>query len=316
MIKVWEQRSIYGHSRLSEFRAAIGDRRLDSSGKGSKKQRDSSSASTSASTDSGSGGSGIASSSKRLKTIPTTDQRLPELPEPREGLVIDPESLVRALRGLESAASRDKEVREKIAKFPPEVTDPALIERSLKASGGQDSSGHLARLQPLVEEACILLSDYNHKLSQEMEDRKKIAVMLATFVKNQKDRLSATEASVREFKEKLASVAAVRSQLRSHLSNLPDLSLLPSVMAPLPSAGDLFNVHNVHVTDVRLLQRQQQEQEQLDLQQQEAGLRKLPHGSESSIAGDSSPSSTSPSSTSPATSTYSPADHGFPTPKS
>jgi hypothetical protein len=35
----------------------------------------------------------------------------------------------------------------------------------------------------------------------------------------------------------------VRKELRAHLDNLPDLSLLPDVtggLAPLPSAGDLF----------------------------------------------------------------------------
>lgn len=39
---------------------------------------------------------------------------------------------------------------------------------------------------------------------------------------------------------------AVQKEIRDHLSNLPDLTQLPDVtggLAPLPSAGDLFNIH-------------------------------------------------------------------------
>jgi len=48
---------------------------------------------------------------------------------------------------------------------------------------------------------------------------------------------------IEEFKQQLKRVAEVRNELKSHLQNLPDLTLLPSVtggLAPLPSAGDLF----------------------------------------------------------------------------
>lgn len=294
IIKIWEQRNIYGHSRLSEFKQAIGDRRIDSSltrpvpvpsKSQSQQQPTPSSRKTPSSSSSGSSQQQQHQPvEKKLKSVPSEipKNRVPEVPEPRDGVIIDSDSLVRALKGLDSCPSKDKEVREKIASFPPEVTDVSLIDRIA------GDKGHLIRLQRMVEEACILLSDYNHKLSQEMEDRKTIAIMLATYVKNQKDKLSVTESTIKEYRDKLSSVTKVRSELRSHLQNLPDLSLLPSVMTPLPSAGDLFNVHNVHVTDVRMMQQQQ---------------------SASSTAG-------STSSASPATSSYSPADHDFPTPKS
>ena len=285
IIKIWEQRNIYGHSRLSEFKQAIGDRRIDSTltrpvGKSNAQQQAASQPQSRKSAASQQQQHVQQPAEKKLKTVPAEipKNRLPDLPEARDNVVIDSESLLRALSSLESCASADKEVREKIAGFPPEVTDVSLIER---ISGDK---GHLMRLQRMVEEACILLSDYNHKLSQEMEDRKTMAVMLATYVKNQKDRLAVTEATMSEYRDKLTSVTRVRSELRSHLQNLPDLSLLPSVLTPLPSAGDLFNVHNVHVTDVR---------QQLMNSKAE-----------------------STSSASPATSTYSPADHDFPTPKS
>lgn len=41
-------------------------------------------------------------------------------------------------------------------------------------------------------------------------------------------------------------VKEVQREIRSHLQNLPDLTQLPDVtggLAPLPSAGDLFNIH-------------------------------------------------------------------------
>lgn len=39
----------------------------------------------------------------------------------------------------------------------------------------------------------------------------------------------------------------VQKEIKNHLNNLPDLTQLPDVtggLAPLPSAGDLFNVHS------------------------------------------------------------------------
>ena len=52
-----------------------------------------------------------------------------------------------------------------------------------------------------------------------------------------------TICTLQKYKAKLEKVALVRKELRAHLDNLPDLSLLPDVtggLAPLPSAGDLF----------------------------------------------------------------------------
>lgn len=38
----------------------------------------------------------------------------------------------------------------------------------------------------------------------------------------------------------------LQKEVRSHMLNLPDLTQLPDVggLAPLPSAGDLFNLQN------------------------------------------------------------------------
>ena len=53
------------------------------------------------------------------------------------------------------------------------------------------------------------------------------------------------EFDLQEYKKKLQNVAAARKELESHIKSLPDLSKLPvkeAGLAPLPSAGDLFNV--------------------------------------------------------------------------
>lgn len=49
-----------------------------------------------------------------------------------------------------------------------------------------------------------------------------------------------------EYNKKLIKVKDVQKEIKNHLNNLPDLTQLPDVtggLAPLPSAGDLFNIH-------------------------------------------------------------------------
>ncbi|KFM69884.1 Regulation of nuclear pre-mRNA domain-containing protein 1B, partial [Stegodyphus mimosarum] len=68
--------------------------------------------------------------------------------------------------------------------------------------------------------------------------------MLSDFTHAQREQVAVAERKVEEYKEQLKRVSQVRNELKSHLQNLPDLTLLPSVtggLAPLPSAGDLFN---------------------------------------------------------------------------
>ncbi|XP_077982915.1 regulation of nuclear pre-mRNA domain-containing protein 1B-like [Glandiceps talaboti] len=148
----------------------------------------------------------------------------------------DPEELVKALRELEQSASSDAAVREKIASLPQEVQDVSLLDKITNKESAE-------RLSRMVDEACILLADYNGRLAAELEDRKHISRMLADFVAAQKEKLAASEAKLEEYRQKLAKVTQVRKELKSHLQNLPDLTLLPDVtggLAPLPSAGDLF----------------------------------------------------------------------------
>ncbi|OCT60553.1 hypothetical protein XELAEV_18046577mg [Xenopus laevis] len=147
------------------------------------------------------------------------------------------EELVKALQDLENAASGDAAVRQKIASLPQEVQDVSLLEKITDKEAAE-------RLSKTVDEACLLLAEYNGRLAAELDDRKQLAKMLMEYTQTQKDVLGNKEKKLEEYKHKLARVTQVRKELKSHIQSLPDLSLLPNVtggLAPLPSAGDLFS---------------------------------------------------------------------------
>lgn len=161
----------------------------------------------------------------------TDDEKQAPLMEPP-----DPEDLIKALMELENSASQDAAVREKIANLPAEVQDVSLLEKIEDKETGD-------RLSKIVDEACLLLADYNGRLAAELEDRTTISKMLAAFIQLQKDKLAESEKKLEEYKAKQEKVQLVRQELKSHLENLPDLTKLPDLaggLAPLPSAGDLF----------------------------------------------------------------------------
>ncbi|CAL8368609.1 unnamed protein product [Lota lota] len=147
------------------------------------------------------------------------------------------EELVKALQDLENAASGDAAVRQKIASLPQEVQDVSLLDKITDKEAAD-------RLSKTVDEACLLLAEYNGRLAAELEDRRQLARMLTDYISSQKNSLGEREKKLEEFKQKLARVTTVRKELKSHIQSLPDLSLLPNVtggLAPLPSAGDLFS---------------------------------------------------------------------------
>ncbi|KAJ8016703.1 hypothetical protein DPEC_G00010070 [Dallia pectoralis] len=159
---------------------------------------------------------------------------------PRDSDISGPqmtEDLVKALQDLENAASGDAAVRQKIASLPQEVQDVSLLEKITDKEAAD-------KLSKTVDEACLLLAEYNGRLAAELEDRRQLARMLTEYIGSQKEALAEREKKLEEYKQKLARVTQVRKELKSHIQSLPDLSLLPNVtggLAPLPSAGDLFS---------------------------------------------------------------------------
>ncbi|TDG47178.1 hypothetical protein AWZ03_006443 [Drosophila navojoa] len=149
----------------------------------------------------------------------------------------EPEELIKALTSIENSASSDALVRERIAKLPPEISEISCISKL----EDKDKAKVLAKQ---VNEAVELLNDYNARLAAEMEERTKLAAMLRDFQAEQKELLAQAEQRLDEHKKKLAKMLGLQKEIHDHLSNLPDLTQLPDVtggLAPLPSAGDLFN---------------------------------------------------------------------------
>ncbi|KAH3775947.1 hypothetical protein DPMN_177356 [Dreissena polymorpha] len=128
----------------------------------------------------------------------------------------DAEALIKRLTALESSASCDAEIREKIAKLPPEVSDISQLAKL----HDKDSA---RKLSNTVDSACSLLTDYNKRLHSEMEERKNLAKMLRAFIISQTEQLNHAEKRLQEYKNKLAKVNIVRHELKSHIQNLPDI---------------------------------------------------------------------------------------------
>ncbi|XP_039592253.1 regulation of nuclear pre-mRNA domain-containing protein 1A-like isoform X2 [Polypterus senegalus] len=125
--------------------------------------------------------------------------------------------LIKALQELENAASGDAAVRHRISALPLEVQDVSLLGR---------------------------IADYSGRLAAEIDDRKQLTRMLTDFLRAQKEILTEKEQKLEDYKQKLAKVSQVRKELRSRISSLPDLSLLPNVTGDplqLPSSGDLYS---------------------------------------------------------------------------
>lgn len=140
------------------------------------------------------------------------------------------------MQDLENAASGDAAVHQRIASLPVEVQEVSLLDKITDKESGE-------RLSKMVEDACMLLADYNGRLAAEIDDRKQLTRMLADFLRCQKEALAEKEQKLEEYKRKLARVSLVRKELRSRIQSLPDLSRLPNVTGShmhLPFAGDLY----------------------------------------------------------------------------
>uniref|UniRef100_A0A8C2S875 Regulation of nuclear pre-mRNA domain-containing protein n=1 Tax=Capra hircus TaxID=9925 RepID=A0A8C2S875_CAPHI len=94
--------------------------------------------------------------------------------------------LVRALQDLENAASGDAAVHQRIASLPVEVQEVSLLDKITDKESGE-------RLSKMVEDACMLLADYNGRLAAEIDDRKQLTRMLADFLRCQKEALAEKE---------------------------------------------------------------------------------------------------------------------------
>lgn len=221
LLQIWQERNIYDANLIGEFRNALNS--------GNKKPLAKS----------------PVAKKPRIETPPPAVVEVKEEIVVKEGSPHEPpeaEDLIQSLVDLENSASSDAAVREKIASLPAEVSDVSLLDRVEDKEAAD-------KLGSQVNDACVLLDDYNKRLSSELDDRKKVARMIADFIRAQKETLAESQAKFEEYRAKLHKVNQVRNELKSHIQNLPDLTRLPDVtggLAPLPSAGDLFNLGESH----------------------------------------------------------------------
>lgn len=232
LLNVWQERGVYSPAQLESFRNSIKKIAPSSKSKNeekplvkkTRKHRE----------------------SNTVFVVPSppgapADEEITAVTAPERSPCKEPpdiEVLIKSILDLENSASSDAAVREKIASLPPEVSDVSLLERLRDKEDGE-------KLEKQVSEACSLLEDYNSRLAQELEERKQVAKMLSDFIYCQKELLTKEEQKLEDCQQKLQKVNQVRGELKSHIQNLPDLTLLPDVtggLAPLPSAGDLFNL--------------------------------------------------------------------------
>lgn len=252
LLNIWQERSVYGGDFIQQLKLAIEDgnspkprgRHVEATGKhkGGRTQKGHHADGTGRHK-----GGRTQKVKEEKKTIKRTFQQIQEEEDddyPRNYSPRDPdtgplltEELIKALQDLENAASGDAAVRQKIASLPQEVQDVSMLEKITDKQAAE-------RLSKTVDEACLLLAEYNGRLAAELDDRRQLARMLTEYTQSQKEILSEREKKLEEYKQKLARVTQVRKELKSHIQSLPDLSLLPNVtggLAPLPSAGDLFS---------------------------------------------------------------------------
>lgn len=145
----------------------------------------------------------------------------------------DSEDLIAALQHLEASASSDANIREEIAKLPPELADVSSVEKLV-------SESEVRNQLMQVEAASSLLSDYNRRLQDELTERIRVGTMISSFLQAQRELQTQTEERLEVYRDKLDKVKQVRIDLEAHLASLPDIPSLPSDPDSLPSSENLF----------------------------------------------------------------------------
>lgn len=248
ILNIWEERGVYEKPLIDEFRKGLNGENDDIPPKKKHKPEAIKAAPTSVDARIASMANTLVSpvnekkrrhSETEVEVEGTKEVHITLSPRTPAGDPPEPEELIKALRDLENEASADVEIRERIAKLPTEVSQISLLDRLQDKAAAE-------KLAVQVNDAVALLTNYNARLSKEMEQRKHVSGMLRDFLQAQLDLKDHAEQRLAESSEKLKKVYELRMELRNHLQNLPDLTQLPDVtggLAPLPSAGDLFSPH-------------------------------------------------------------------------
>jgi regulator of Ty1 transposition protein 103 len=153
----------------------------------------------------------------------TSNQQIPDILE-----------LINMLQDLEKSASCDAIVRGRIADLPQKISDVNAI-KSLK-----DRNDAMDLLNQ-ANEALTLLDNYNSRLQQELTNRKQTALSLAIYIRHQLKELENDKKLLEDWKNRLKQAESVKTELQTHLNNLPDLSTIEEAAELTPLPKDLFS---------------------------------------------------------------------------
>lgn len=222
LLTIWQDRGIYSSVQIMEFKSALIVGKSEPPPKRLKSNND------------------VAKKKDKEVTVEvdgTLETHVHLSPHTPPGDPPEPEELVKAIQELElNIASSDEKTREKIANLPKELSEVSVIAKIEDRESAE-------KLISQVNEAVYLLGQYNTRLSNEMDHRKKVAIMMRDYMQAQDELLAQAERNLEEYQETLSKIYTVRQELQSHVQNLPDLTQLPNVthgLAPLPSAENLF----------------------------------------------------------------------------
>ncbi|XP_053663143.1 regulation of nuclear pre-mRNA domain-containing protein 1B [Anopheles marshallii] len=245
ILGIWGDRAVYEEPKIKEYSTVLNGTdtipKVEVNGSEKKRKGDSN--------------SNESDSSKKPRTAVVTEKKVKSevvevngkvethitlSPHQPDGDPPEPEDLIKVILELENSASSDAAVRERIASLKPEVSELAALDKL------EDKDAAI-KLAADVNDAIKILNDYNARLAVEMDDRKKLTTMLRDFLREQQELQQQVENRLVEYQNKLSKIKEVQKEVRNHMNNLPDLTSLPDVtggLAPLPSAGDLFNAHH------------------------------------------------------------------------
>lgn len=240
ILNIWLDRHVYEETHIKSWRKALTgseERRGSSNGdssSSSEKKRKHEDTSVAAVKKSKTPSKDPHAKSEVVEVNGTKELHVTLSPHEAFGDPPEPEELIRALQEIENSASSDVAVRQKIANLPLEYTEVSMLSKL-------ENKEAALKLAEQVSDAVKLLNDYNSRLCGEMEDRKRLQVMLKDFAQEQKELVSQAESRLQEYGKKLAKVKEVQREIKNHLRNLPDVQ--GEGLAPLPSPGDLFSAH-------------------------------------------------------------------------
>lgn len=245
ILGIWGDRGVYEEPKIKEFSTALNGTetipKVETNGSEKKRKGDS----TTNEVDQLKKPRSAAGTEKKAKSEVVevngkVETHITLSPHQPDGDPPEPEDLIKVILELENSASSDAAVRERIASLKPEVSELAALDKL------EDKEAAM-KLAADVNDAIKILNDYNARLAIEMDDRKKLTTMLRDFLREQQELQQQVENRLVEYQNKLSKIKEVQKEVRNHMNNLPDLTSLPDVtggLAPLPSAGDLFNAHH------------------------------------------------------------------------